>query len=60
VAAEASPAERDRAAEKVEGEERGKHAGDKAHGGVHGGHGRHGRGGGRRDREGGGGEDPAV
>jgi hypothetical protein len=60
VAAEASDAERSRAAEKVEGEERGKHAGDKAHGGGHGRHGGHGRGGGRRNREGGGGADPAV
>jgi hypothetical protein len=56
VAAEASTAERERAAEKVEGEERGKHAGDKAHGG---GHGRHERHGGRREREDGS-EDPAV
>jgi len=53
VAAAASDAERERAAGKVEREERGKHAGDKAHGG----HGRHG---GRRNREGDGGSDPAV
>ena len=59
VAAEASDVERERAAEKVEGEERGKHAGDKAHGG-HGRHGGQGRHGGRREREGGGGSNQAV
>jgi hypothetical protein len=53
VAAEASEQDRGRAAEKVEGEERGKHAGEKGHG-RHGGHGRH------RNRGGGGGADPAV
>jgi hypothetical protein len=53
AAAEASEPERARATEKIEGEERGKHAGEKGHG-RHGGRGRH------RNRGDGGGADPAV
>ena len=49
-AAQASEAEVERADEKVEGEERGKHAGHKGHGGG----GRH------RRRDGGGGSEPAA
>jgi len=53
-AAQASEAEVERADAKVEGEERGKHAGHKGHGGHGGGHGRH------PNREGGGGGEPGV